>query len=430
MIITRKIELWLNATKEETKSEAWKRLRQLENDTFEMANLIVNHQFYNALHKERLMTGEISVIKNTQKALGIALKTEKDKAQKAIIEDKIKANKEKISELMKGINEGIKREFGTSESNSTYQIIGNKYPSVSSEIRTCLNQEVSAYFNKELFNVQRGIRSLRTYKKDLPIPFGKSVIRFYENGKDINFNWVSDFDFKLNFGRDKSNNREIVERVMRGEYDAAGSHIQIIKPKKGDTKIFLLLSVDMPKKEVELKNDICVGIDLGINIPLYAAVNKGFGRMSAFISASYIDASYGDFKTYTSTGTAPNVVITESNLKGNQVEYSPNWILSTGINYSYKRFGIQIQSRTISDIYTDASNVELANAAATNGKIEGYSLFDFSAQYKINGKYNLGFGVNNLADKGYSTRRAGGYPGPGLVSGEGRTWYLSFGVKM
>ncbi|MCE2963467.1 MAG: TonB-dependent receptor family protein [Chitinophagales bacterium] len=158
--------------------------------------------------------------------------------------------------------------------------------------------------------------------------------------------------------------------------------------------------------------------------------DQGFGRMSAFISASYIDASYGDFKTYTSTGTAPNVVITESNLKGNQVEYSPNWILSTGLNYNYKRFGIQIQSRTISDIYTDASNIELANAAATNGKIEGYSLFDLSAQYKINGKYNLGFGVNNLADKGYATRRAGGFPGPGLVSGEGRTWYLSFGVKM
>lgn len=280
MIITRKIELWLNVTKEETKSEAWKRLRQLENDTFEMANLIVNHQFYNALHKERLMTGEISVIKNTQKALGIALKSEKDKAQKAIIEDKIKANKEKISELMKAVNEGIKREFGTSESNSTYQIIGNKYPSVSSEIRTCLNQEVSAFFNKELFDVQRGVRSLRTYKKGLPIPFGKSVIRFYENGKDINFNWVSDFDFKLNFGRDKSNNREIVERVMRGEYDVAGSHIQIDSPQNGDTKIFLLLCVDMPKKEVELKNDICVGIDLGINIPLYAATNKGFGRMS------------------------------------------------------------------------------------------------------------------------------------------------------
>jgi Fe(3+) dicitrate transport protein len=104
--------------------------------------------------------------------------------------------------------------------------------------------------------------------------------------------------------------------------------------------------------------------------------------------------------------------------------------VSAGIHYHYKRFGIQVQSRTTSSFYADANNTEAANAAATAGKIDDYTVLDLSAQYKINGKYNLGFGINNLNDKNYSTRRAGGYPGPGLMPGEGRTWYLSFGVKM
>ncbi len=167
-----------------------------------------------------------------------------------------------------------------------------------------------------------------------------------------------------------------------------------------------------------------------LDVTQWLKKDKGFGRLSNYISGSLIDAYYTDFKTYTTTGIAPNIVITESNLKGNEVEYAPRWIVSAGIHYHYKRFGIQVQSRTTSSFYADANNTEAANAAATTGKIEGYTVLDLSAQYKINGKYNLGFGINNLNDKNYATRRAGGYPGPGLMPGEGRTWYVSFGVKM
>jgi Fe(3+) dicitrate transport protein len=38
--------------------------------------------------------------------------------------------------------------------------------------------------------------------------------------------------------------------------------------------------------------------------------------------------------------------------------------------------------------------------------------------------------VNNLLDKNYATRRAGGYPGPGILPGEGRTFYVSLGIKL
>lgn len=167
-----------------------------------------------------------------------------------------------------------------------------------------------------------------------------------------------------------------------------------------------------------------------LDITQWLKKDKGFGRWSVFGSVALTDATYRDFNTYSVSGTPPNAVISSKNLAGNKVEYAPTWIVSSGIYYGYKRFGIQFQNRTTSEVFTDALNTEIPNATATVGKMEGYSVFDISTQYKINGKYNLGFGINNLTNKSYATRRSGGYPGPGLVSGEGRTWYVSFGVKM
>ena len=38
-------------------------------------------------------------------------------------------------------------------------------------------------------------------------------------------------------------------------------------------------------------------------------------------------------------------------------------------------------------------------------------------------------GVNNITDKKYATRRAGGYPGPGILPGNGRTIFVSIGAS-
>jgi Fe(3+) dicitrate transport protein len=54
---------------------------------------------------------------------------------------------------------------------------------------------------------------------------------------------------------------------------------------------------------------------------------------------------------------------------------------------------------------------------------------DASFTYKFKEYYNLKAGVNNLADVKYATRRAGGYPGPGIMPGNGRTLFVSFGFS-
>jgi Fe(3+) dicitrate transport protein len=54
---------------------------------------------------------------------------------------------------------------------------------------------------------------------------------------------------------------------------------------------------------------------------------------------------------------------------------------------------------------------------------------DFSARYAWSWIILEG-GVNNLLDARYFTRRAEGYPGPGILPSDGRSAYLTFGVRL
>lgn len=153
------------------------------------------------------------------------------------------------------------------------------------------------------------------------------------------------------------------------------------------------------------------------------------GNLNAFASLAFVNAEYVDFKTTSITGSAPNIVITETNLKGNKVENAPSQIHNFGLTYNYKGFTASAQTRITSKVFSDATNTLAPSTDGTVGEIAGYSVYDLSLEYKFLEKYNIKAGINNLTDTKYATRRAGGFPGPGLISGEGRTFYISFGAK-
>lgn len=50
--------------------------------------------------------------------------------------------------------------------------------------------------------------------------------------------------------------------------------------------------------------------------------------------------------------------------------------------------------------------------------------------YQILACVNSKAGINNLTDASYFTRRAGGYPGPGALPADGRTFFISLGAKL
>lgn len=115
-------------------------------------------------------------------------------------------------------------------------------------------------------------RSLRSYKSTMPVPVKASLyhnLRFAEyvngDGKTSEgcFFEVMGIPFQMRFGRDRSGNRLIVERVISGEYKMCTSSIQV-----DGKKVFLLLCVDIPKKEVKLDEGKTMYAYLGVMNPI------------------------------------------------------------------------------------------------------------------------------------------------------------------
>ncbi len=151
--------------------------------------------------------------------------------------------------------------------------------------------------------------------------------------------------------------------------------------------------------------------------------NSRFGYIRVFASFAYVDAKYTKWN---------NPAIATDPLKtieGKRVENAPQTVGRYGATYSIQDFSATFQLNQVSEVYTDAVNTEKPNATGTIGKISGYVVMDASFTYVFAGKYNVKAGVNNLADEMYATRRAGGYPGPGLLPANGRTMFVSIGAK-
>jgi Fe(3+) dicitrate transport protein len=174
------------------------------------------------------------------------------------------------------------------------------------------------------------------------------------------------------------------------------------------------------------------GLEAYFNFNIFKAikVNKKIGDLNLFSTMAFINATYDDFKITTSSGSEPNIIIKEDNLKGKKVENAPSQIHNIGMTYAKKGFSTTIQTRITSDVFTDATNTEISNDAATIGKINGYQVYDISVEYNFLQNYNIRFSANNFTNTKYATRRASGYPGPGLLPGEGRTFNLGIGIKL
>ena len=115
-------------------------------------------------------------------------------------------------------------------------------------------------------------KSLRSYKSNIPVPFKANRfvnLRFAEyedkEGKKHQgcFFSLMCIPFQCRFGRDRSGNRLIMERVISGEYKMCTSSIQI-----DGKKVFLLLCVDIPQQEVKLDEKKTLYAFLGVMNPI------------------------------------------------------------------------------------------------------------------------------------------------------------------
>lgn len=121
-------------------------------------------------------------------------------------------------------------------------------------------------------------------------------------------------------------------------------------------------------------------------------------------------------------------------IKGKKVEFIPEVNLKTGFNFGWKNLLGSLQYTYFSKQFTDATNAEAFllesdPRSGIIGPIPAYDIMDLSLSYSWK-VLKLEAGINNLLDNSYFTRRATGYPGPGIIPAEPRTFYTTLQVKL
>lgn len=115
---------------------------------------------------------------------------------------------------------------------------------------------------------------------------------------------------------------------------------------------------------------------------------------------------------------------------GKNVEFVPSMNLKTGVRVGYKNLKASFQYSYLSKQYSDATNAEVGVAsAAIGGVIPSYAVMDATLSYTYK-KFGIETSVNNLADRMYYTRRATGYPGPGILPSDGRSFFVTLKAKI
>ena len=133
-------------------------------------------------------------------------------------------------------------------------------------------------------------------------------------------------------------------------------------------------------------------------------------KLNLFGNFSVIDAKY--------------VNSDESAIEGNAVEQVPPMSIKSGLSFSAQKIKATFQYSYTQEHYSDASNAEFT-ASAVEGLIPSYYVMDLSLSYQYNKHFGVETGVNNLDNNIYFTRRASGYPGPGIIPSDGRSFYLT-----
>ena len=267
MNITRRIEIIPDIegmTHEESNKVCYDFLRNIDNKLYKVANNIVNH-LYGLDNLLNLMRCQNEEYISCQKSLSLkklsAEKKKEIKLRMKEIDKTLLAKKNNITPMPR-------QSFAYRAAIESPFAVG-----IPSKIINPLKEDVFKHYNSSKKEQQKGMRTLSTYKKGMPIPFvfgnNRSLLQI---GNEYFLTWFNDCRFKLNFGRDRSNNRAIVDNCIKNGKYKLGTAAKI---KIKERKLFLLLSVDIPNTvRTPIKGKV-MGVDLGVVHPAYVAVNNG-----------------------------------------------------------------------------------------------------------------------------------------------------------
>ena len=243
-----------------------------------------------------------------------------------------------------------------------------------------------------------------------------------QNYRAINFNDIRvvnpSFSVDPNLQDEIGFNMDLGIRGSVGEiitYDVSGFWLSY------QNRIGTLLTVDPVKKViVQYRTNISASNTFGVEGYADVYLNKLFyptaekHKVKWFVNATLLTATYIGSK--------------DPSLNGNQVEWVPPFIFKSGLQYKFQNFKANLLGSYTYKHYSDATNAEF-DPSAIAGIIPSYFVMDFSSQYNYR-SFEFGFSINNLLDASYFSRRASGYPGPGIIPANRRMFILTLGYTL
>lgn len=161
---------------------------------------------------------------------------------------------------------------------------------------------------------------------------------------------------------------------------------------------------------------LIVGLEslIDVNLKKIVGLNNDY-KFNFFVNTSIIQSEY---------------IASEVNgVEGNKVEFVPEINFKTGLKFGYKNLMLNTQYSYLGNQFTDATNSVAADLSGVIGEIPEYDILDLSLSYSYK-RFKLETGINNVLDNSYFTRRATGYPGPGIIPSAPRNYYVTIQIKL
>lgn len=234
--LTRRIQLQIDHPSPKERKEMLDRLYRFQNRCFRAANLIVSHLYVQEKIKEFFYLSE-----------GIRYKIADEK-------------KEEGGMLQR------------SRTNSTHRLVCDLFKGeVPSDVLGSLNHTIQSTFSKYRAEYEQGTRSLRNFKRDIPIPFIPRNIRelvYVPEKREYTFRLFS-IPFKTYLGKDFSDKRQLLNRLTDGELKLCTSQIQLKR-----NKIYWLAVFEMEQEEHGLQPEIIAEASLSLEYPIVVKTQK------------------------------------------------------------------------------------------------------------------------------------------------------------
>lgn len=188
-----------------------------------------------------------------------------------------------------------------------------------------------------------------------------------------------------------------------------------------DDRIGIILDDRANRVRKNIGKAFIYGVEIFADVNLLKTLNLDLkeSKLNLFINTAITESTYLQSE--------------ENNVQGKKVEFIPQVNLKTGLNFGYRNLLGSLQWTYLSDQFTDVENspipLERDSRSGVVGEIPQYDVMDLSFAYTWN-KFRLESGINNLLDRSYFTRRATGYPGPGIIPSEPRSFYMTLEIKL